>query len=90
MPQAKSFSEWFFEFIEDHEALCSGCGYSLSGIQELRCPECGGDVNIESTMGQGSPRGEHRVDDPVVGIWQWCLIVVLVYVVVMSAMLLLY
>lgn len=87
MPQAKNFNEWFFEFIEDHEAYCSGCGYSLSGIQELRCPECGGDVNIESTMGLGDPRSERS---PIVGIWPRCLVVVLVIVAVICAMLLLY
>ena len=90
MPPAKPFDEWFLQFIKVHKAFCAGCGYQLNGITELRCPECGDRVDIESTMGRVDPRSHHHEDRPIVTNWIGCLGVVLASFVVIAVVLSLY
>jgi hypothetical protein len=42
-----------------HDASCVGCGYSLRGLGERRCPECGRafDPQVVRTMNVGRPLG---------------------------------
>lgn len=46
---------------------CAECGYSLEGLRDLRCPECGtrfrGQTNVRSAP-QRTPQGGHQSDRP--------------------------
>ena len=44
----------------DNGPVCPGCGYSIFGLREMRCPECGRALDVRDFNLDGGQRSESR------------------------------
>lgn len=49
------------EFLATHDAVCAGCQYSLRGLEQPNCPECGLAIRIPATEEVGLSESERLV-----------------------------
>ncbi|MEL7484373.1 MAG: hypothetical protein AAFN41_08455 [Planctomycetota bacterium] len=45
-------------FLSDHEIACPACKYTLCGVSEAKCPECGANIKLEHLRGASPPSNQ--------------------------------
>jgi len=48
--------------VSNPTVLCPVCGYNLSGLREVRCPECGASFTLDELAASQPQRDEHPAD----------------------------